>query len=766
MFQGSKSSTNHPFPLTFLCLMVAIILPLAACGGGGGGGTTTDTSTVTALSLPDRIQLTNNDESASSARAARSLSSLLSRSAGIPRSAYNDAGTAYTNAVKRSWVDDTDALNMINTILGVCAETSYGDFVNQGPYVALVRDTDENKESQSGTSATSTTTEKLMEIIVDVTRASNSDPMIIKVWLYTEGPSDSMMLVRGYFTVTQGVSDEYPYGVMEAHFKGNALGNDDSIGDEIMWLALSVSAENGNVILENVDDEGVSGGWEAHRRVRVVANADITEGNAYLYDQESNCDDSNVCTLPPATIAQIAFNPTHFKQEVVGGTTKVYAKDDYQHRVFRYKLFDADTGANITRSSGFPIQTADGKNGYVGYYGLWMNNNATLAHGTAVYDMNDNPYTVFKSAGKLTKHTRSQMLLSELDGVELSKWDSTTNKDLIVAWDIDSQTFKTLGYRDQEIGQIVYDNTGLPANVTFQEWEGAWCEPLKSYLRLGSLYGNSPTPGNGDTLSYHTEETVNPNDATDLTLYTWSFTLGLPVTQTIVDNAATAENDYWNNMSEKTFHFTAADMMLYDESNNPVTIPSTVTISQNSNLYYGYHIGPLTTASIADEADSWQAAEAEVYYTWNTGSDEWNQFVSVKDGNGTFADFQPPLSFAYTHTTTNDVNDDPTFNNKKFRLEYDGFSVNIPWEFDPQANEWVPQINIADGTLMGPGNAYVIKGIEEALIMSEVSPTGITFANEVILEEPGLTYDATKTALVGDVPTGAELKVIKGEVLE
>ncbi len=144
----------------------------------------------------------------------------------------------------------------------------------------------------------------------------------------------------------------------------------------------------------------------------------------------------------------------------------------------------------------------------------------------------------------------------------------------------------------------------------------------------------------------------------------------------------------------------------------------------------------------------------------------WNQLVTVKDGNGSFVSFDPPISFSYTHTTANDINAVDTQNNKTFRLEYDGFSVQIPWNYDDSTDEWEPLINIKDGTLMGPSrDDYVIKGTDEALVMAQIPDPHVTFpANSV--GEPTLTYDATKTALVGDVPATAQLKVIKGEVLE
>ena len=199
----------------------------------------------------------------------------------------------------------------------------------------------------------------------------------------------------------------------------------------------------------------------------------------------------------------------------------------------------------------------------------------------------------------------------------------------------------------------------------------------------------------------------------------------------------------------------------------PVVIADDVNLD-GTNYQNGYNIGPLTTDSYTHE-NSWQANEAQVFYTWNTGSDPWNQYVTVKDGNGVFETFEAPLTFTYTHSTANDLNGSSKFDGKKFRIEYDGFSVNIPWDFEEESGEWKPQINIKDGTLMGPtGDEYVIKGVEECLKMTKITDpavlAGITIDDYVTegVAAPTLTYDATKTALVGD-PPAAELQVIKVE---
>jgi hypothetical protein len=772
---------------------------LSACSGGSSGGSSNDSgdATVEALSLPNRIELTKVDSEDTSAHLT-ALGAKALRTQKFSAKSFNSAGTDYTKAVKNTWVDDTDALDMVNDILGVIKDTAYDEFVNEGPYKALVRKVGDSEQSQSGGSATSTTTEELMELVVDVTRESNDDPMIVKVWVFEDkGPGDQPMLIRGYFEVTEGVSDDFPYGELTAHFKGTPLdANGNPTNTVLFTMAMSVSADDeGNVVIENLEEGAENGGegeYVWNRRVRVVANANVTQGNAYVFNQETEMNEGGP-TLPDPTILQIAFNDGYFKTTEGDDDPMYFSKDNLRHRVFRYQLFDAATGDAITRNSGFPIKfdlDDDGtfeKHGYVGYYGLWAPYGATVDNGAAVKDMDGNDYTVFRAAGKLTKHTRANMLLSELNGVELSKWSD--GQDSIVAWDSDSDTFITLGYRDQSNGQITYYVDGVDDEyhqaVTFQQWEGAWCEAMKAFLRLGTLYfdpdtNEATTPTDASMVYYHAEQTLDPGEAQDLTLYTWSFTLDAPFDQSDIDGAQAAEAAYWQppinpedppNQTQKTYYFDAETMMLYEDAGHtiPIDMSDPNLDLEGTNYQWGYHIGPLTTAQYAQE-NSWQANEAPTYYTWNTGADEWNQYVTVINEDGDFVSFDAPISFAYTHTTANDVNDDAAYNGKKFRIEYDGFSVNIPWAFDEESSEWQPLINIADGTLMGPETEYVIKGVEECLIMTPITDpdvlAGITFDNEEEVGEPTLEYDATKTALVGTVPADAQLEVIKGEVID
>lgn len=724
---------------------------LFACSSGGDGSGGGD---VEALRLPERIELTNVDDSSGSSR--------VNLSRGI-NMLYSDTGTDYANEEKHSWVDDTEALDMINDILGVCKDTGYEYFVNQGPYKALVRQVGDSEESQSGSNTTNTTTEQLMEMYVDVTRANNSAPMIVKIWVEEEdGPGEQAMLIRGHFTVTQGVSDAYPYGVMEAHFRGTTLDG----GMDMFHMAMSVGAENGNVIIETVEDSEEGGDYGFHSRVQVVANSDVTQGNAYVWESDTWPDWETGDPRTETSTELIAFNEDYFRV-TEDGTDSFYSKDNLMHRIFNYKLFNYEDGSKLDMNGGFPIETADGKHGYIGYWGIWAPHGASIDNGDTVADMDGVQYTVFRSRGKLTKHTQDSIALGELNGMELSKWECETEcTDVIVSWSSGSGKFIKLGTRNQSNGMIEYlapGDDGYNAEVTFSQWDGAWCESLRAYLRLGILM----TPTDESTVYFHSEQTLDPQDATDLTLYTWEFTMDMPIDQAAVNSFNTDRDTYWGTPSEKTFYFDAANMILEDVDGNPATLGSDLTIPDGSDLQWGYHIGPLTTTHYNDDSAPffWEAHEAETYYTWNTGNDDWNQFATLKDGNDEFVSFDAPISFSYTHHTANDINGDSSYDGKVFRMEYDGNSVFIPWEFDSTTQEWEPQINIKDGVSMGDTNQYVIKGTEESLLMTEIADPGTTFPDNSV-GEPDLEYDPAKTAQVGAIPVNAQLKVIKGELIQ
>jgi hypothetical protein len=732
----------------FMGLMVAVFMTLAlfsACSGGGGSSSN-DSGSVDALSMPDRITMTQVEDSGAGGDSVNEAADSFL----VGAAAYDDPGSDYSEQAKDTWVEDTDALNLINDILGVVSDTAYDQFLNAGPYKALVRKVDDSVETQSGASSTSSTTESLMEITVDVSREDNTSPMIVKVWVdeTADEPGAPAQRIRGYFEVDEGVSEAYPLGRMEAHFKANLLydNGDEISGDPVFSLALRVDAdEDGNVTVESVDIGNISVGpmvEEWNNQLNLITNADLSVGKAYFseYEYWTNGFDTD----EEDNEGYVAFNADFFKEKEGDDPVETFGKDSLFRKVYRYKLFDGETGNAIELSSGFPIKTATDDYGYIGYCGLWVEHGVDVEDGDIVTDLDGNSYDVFKVAGKLIKHTKSSILLGELADVEMSYYECAAEDctDYVITWDGDGSQFLKLGERNTQNGQIEYYEA--PVAFTFpEEWSGAWCQTLNAYLNLGRY----EIPNNDTVISYHAEETVDPASAENLIFYYWGPPMGTP------------QEVYWGGeVTEKTYSFDRLNMVLRDEGDLPILDTESET---------GTTISPLTLVSLPPE-DMWTAYDEDVYYSWTTGLNEWQQFTTIIDAEDNFKTFDPPLNFAYTHATANDLNGDGTYDGQKFSLEYDGYELRVPWNFNPQEEEWQPVINLKDGTVLThDGTQYVVKGTEIGVMMQLAADPSA--ADSLILDEtipaPSLEYDASKTDLVGAVPA-AELEVIKGELVD
>ncbi len=99
-----------------------------------------------------------------------------------------------------------------------------------------------------------------------------------------------------------------------------------------------------------------------------------------------------------------------------------------------------------------------------------------------------------------------------------------------------------------------------------------------------------------------------------------------------------------------------------------------------------------------------------VFYTWETGPNDWNSFQTLTDSNGAVVTFDPPLHMSYTHTQTDSTAFDYSWNGSKMTLEYNGFGDlwGIPgtcWDMDTGSEaecgpgtRWVPAFSIPDGS--------------------------------------------------------------------
>src|SRR5437667_11382059 len=115
------------------------------------------------------------------------------------------ATAPYLTDPQSEYVQDMTAegISSLNMVLCVIGSMDAGAMVNAGPYIALV-DINKCDSKQSSSGAAGAT--NYATATVDVTRKSNSDPMIGKVWLSLSEGKGSSTDVYAYLSATQSPS--------------------------------------------------------------------------------------------------------------------------------------------------------------------------------------------------------------------------------------------------------------------------------------------------------------------------------------------------------------------------------------------------------------------------------------------------------------------------------------------------------------------------------------------------------------------------------
>src|ERR1700722_20045916 len=143
--------------------------------------------------------------------------------ASVATQAQIPANSAYITDPQDIYVQDdtSQGIANLNMVLCVISSLSPGDMVNAGPYVALV---DMNKcNNKGGGSSSAAGATDYASAVVNVTRASNADPMIGKIWLSLTDDGGASE-VFAYLSATQSPSAASPYGVFRLDYVGKQAG--------------------------------------------------------------------------------------------------------------------------------------------------------------------------------------------------------------------------------------------------------------------------------------------------------------------------------------------------------------------------------------------------------------------------------------------------------------------------------------------------------------------------------------------------------------
>jgi hypothetical protein len=586
----------------------------------------------------------------------------------------------YMTDGQSSYVQDatSDSIGQVNMITCVMSSMRPDALVNTGPYVALIdRNVCDSKKSSgttSGAGAGAAQAPNYMTAVVESTRASNADPMLVKAWISID-QQGTPVTVFAHISATEAPSAGNPYGVFRMDYCGKA-----SSGACLMNGFL----QGGSGTLSYYEADNSPGGNQT--TALQLSSVGTTSGSGSVSVQQSGNGGSQ------SSAFNFAYDQNYFLRSDSQSGSECFSRDATDPAtglsVWQYGLYDAVTGERVQRNSGFPFQYASGGTtyqGYVGYYGLSLQSGSpSPVNGSTVQKVDYQSgaattanFTVVTNGGRLTRYTRQTRTLQSIDKVHFDLWigdvsafglpDPNTQYEMF--WDDASAKFIVTG--EQRCNQNGCQQSNLASTLSLDPslWANmggvqAWSQSLGGdlFINLGGLSGTVNSAA--ITVVYHVQDLVYPDDSTvPATLYCanncpTAASLQAYFTQSPGNSVASPyAAATFNNFQPvplaalTTYSVTAA--VLSDGSNQPVidTNPSDYQSQPQyqNGLMSGRLFANLSDAQCLDNANppdycDYQVNSASVYYEWQTGPGGWNQFAAVKNASGSFVHFDAPLN--------------------------------------------------------------------------------------------------------------------------
>lgn len=694
----------------------------------------------------------------------------------IAAQATPSADSPYATDPQNSYVQDqtSEGLSNLNTVLCIMNAIKPADMVNKGNYIALV---DMNKCDSSHQTSTSdstagssgaTSTPNYMTAVVNVTRASNSDPMIGKMWMSMtqEGMQQKVFV---HLTATQSPTDAPPYGV----FRVDYLGEDASSG--VTGFNGFVDANGTNI--SSLDMSSHGGG---------------SSNNAFVLnapDDSSGSGTMQVTDYSGGSPTPVTFNFAYDSDETANGFPKgVFHRSDGTHEacfnraksashksVWRYGTYKDSDGSRVDQANpGFPIQASDGSNTYWGYASYWGVNFQGLdvvgqpdgqITGVTITDQrpgNTTTYNMFKNSGKLTKWTQQQSTLADMKGIPFTFWgdlsgqtdDATNTVDSAgfasweMHWDDTLGKFVVAGTQVCNGGPCTVNALATPATVTGTIFDNmpisGWSNSFGGNINIPPHSGGG-AHASGDEVDFYTQSDVLPGSASaPADLYCLN---NCPTSASVA--AFTGSNSPYDSSTASQWgsgttvvHYSFGNSGLQEGGNSlAVTDPSLFT----GQWQWGIQSGRLFSSAPSNGNCPGGTPGGTVcedpnptsYYTWQTGANQWNQSIWLtKTSDDSVVSFDPPETVSYT--VPNDSTTYGTWAGKKLQLQFNGFGnlQGLPGAcVDPQDNSivdcgpgtrYVPAFSIADGETMtlkhadGSTTALIVKALDAEMRLDKV----------------------------------------------
>ncbi|MCA8976245.1 MAG: hypothetical protein KDC98_16110 [Planctomycetes bacterium] len=738
---------------------ICIVLAFAACGSGGSS------DPVQGLSGPQQVTIVESSTGSNSA-------------ARLPRGVRAVAGSPYVTDQTRMWVrdDSMETLDTVNMILGSLSQTHYTDQTNLGPYRCLVADESRGggggERGQSGPSY-----EKWN---VESTRASNSDPQVVKFWIEQDDAmgQDIPATIYGRLTVNEEPSDSKPLGSFSLHFKclprEAASTSTDTIFQGYLRTVEGLDTQTEvEFYMWHGDPDGTvpSGEFHTRERVHVVGNPGDDSGRAYSEYKyaANNVPGMGGGSFTEAGEYQLQFNASYVALEDVtnGNSLDVKDRSNFDSYVFRYGLYDATTEDRVVRMSGFPVEDVNGNYGWAGFHGIWFPENVTLTNGMTVYRRGRanntlTPYTVVTVPGRLEKRSRAAITLADIQNEDLEMFDSTLGQEIRARFtgaDFVRVATRSNGQWTPESSQV-----SIAGSFSTGQWVNTWSQARGSveFAWPATLNGSVPAfVWSSTTINADSPELANG----DLTLHGYFHMLRANITSNQA-NWQNAETPYLPdatdvNTGNQVYVFDKETLMLQLGSVD-VNFGTGVTVNSGPGTY-GLNCGPLFATALTSFNEM---PNQTTTYEWTIGSNDWNQLRTLKDADGNYVTFDEPLRFTYTHSEQGSPYDGRTF-----FLEWTGMDLHgIPYDESSEDHRWYPAFNIPTGTTLTAGqNTYKVKQLEGEQVMVSVNDPNTVFAAQGF--DLGTPLSAPTSApwtdpAIGAMPTITAAPLYVGGVLQ
>ncbi len=620
-----------------------------------------------------------------------------------------------------------------------------------------------------------------MTAVVNSTRTSNSDPMVVAAWLsLANGPGNQAVTIYAHVSATAAPSSPNPYGAFRLDYCGQAAGVSGCVMNGFM------QAGSGTLSYYEADQGSGNGGNGTQTTALQLGSVGTSNGSGSVSVSQSGGGQNQSGSY------NFAYDATYFYRQDGSNQYECFSRDatdpGTMFSVWQYGLYDASTGAEINLNSGFPIQyTVSGTTyqGFVGYYGLSTQAGApTPASGSTVQMINYQngsattaSYTFAGNGGTLMRYTRQTTTLKAIDQLQLNVFVSDVsgsalpdpNTQYVINWNEATLQFVATG--EIQCSQNGCQNAPLSTgqssvSVSPSFWASMGLQGWSQSLGGGGLYvalNNAASPVDATAVVYYLQNLVYPDDGS------------LPTTLYCVDNCPTAAsvqsyltqgssnsvsspyvastyNNYQPASSPVSYSLSGNELVGGDGSSNPVVNGNSSAYQQFPQYQNGVTTGHLVT-NLSDaqcgtdpqtqqpQYCDWTMASAAVYYQWQTGPNSWNQFSAVKDSSNAFVHFDAPMNVNFT-VPSNVAGNLPYGNyaGTNMVLQYGGFGnlwgipgtcvssiTNQPVACNDPSGIYISafeipydaQLGVVTGTSNGVTTTYLVKWLNRQILLAQ-----------------------------------------------